>query len=195
MMTTLAAISATILRRFKNLDTGVWGDWEVVADNVAPDATVIDTTAGIAGDVEYKVVTHSAAPSSVEGEPLATLAEERWLYVSTGAAFDQICRMYGNIELKSTATRDRALYNFAGRTKPVLFLGEATGLVVDVAGLLDDESSTPAEWERLAQTGGVVLLRDPLGRRIYGSMEQVELERLNNGLYSIAFTITEVDYP
>lgn len=194
-MTTLPAISATILRRFKNLETGAWSDWQVVADNVAPDATIIDTTAGIAGDVEYKVVTHSAAPSSIEGDAQSPEAEDKWLYVSTGVNFDQVCRMYGNIELKSTATRDRALYTFAGRQKPVLFLGEATGLVVDVAGLLDDESSTPAEWERLAQTGGVVLLRDPLGRRIFGSMEQVELERLSNNLYSIAFTVTEVDYP
>lgn len=194
-MATLPAISADIFRRFKNLETGNWGDWELVAAGLAPDATIIDTTTGIAGDVEYKVVTHSAAPSSVEGPAQAPLADERWLYVSGGPNFSQICRMYGNIELKSTASRDRALYSFAGRKKPVLFMGEATTLVVDVAGLLDDESSTPAEWERLAQTADVVLVRDPLGRRIYGSMEQVELERLNNGLYSIAFTITEVDYP
>lgn len=133
--------------------------------------------------------------SSVAGAPVSLLADERWLYVSGGPGFTTVCRMWGNIDLKHTAGRDRALYQFAGRSKPVMFLGEATTLVADVGGLLDDESSPPAEWEHLAQTAGVVLLRDPLGRQIYGSMEQVETQRLNNGLYSIAFTITEVDYP
>lgn len=133
--------------------------------------------------------------TSVAGTPVALLADERWLYVSGGPGFTRVCRMWGNIDLKHTASRDRALYSFAGRPKPVLFLGEATHFVADVGGLLDEESSQPAEWEALAQTAGVVLLRDPLGRQIFGSMEQVETQKLNNGLYSISFTITEVDYP
>jgi hypothetical protein len=122
-------------------------------------------------------------------------SDDRWVYLSGGPHFHQVCRLMGNVALRSTTSRDRALYNFAGRKKPVMFAGEARERVIDVAGLLDGESSSPAEWESLIESGDVLLFRDPLGHRMYGSVSQVAIDYLGNNLYAIAFTVTEVDYP
>lgn len=191
----LPATSATLQRRIIDPETEEFGEWETIAENVDPAATLVDPTAPIAGDGEYRVVTYSAAPSSVTSTPVKlNTVEDRWVYLSGGTNFSQVCRLMGNVAISSSASRDRALYNFAGRPKPVLFQGEARSRQVDISGILDEESTPPAQWEALIHRGGVMLLRDPLGRRIYGSVSDVSLDRLSVELYSVSFTLTEVDY-
>jgi hypothetical protein len=192
----LPASGVDVQRRLYQPETDTWGDWETLIEGAAPDATLIDTTAPIAGDGEYRLITHSTAPSSRTSASRAVNgSDDRWVYLSGGPHFHQVCRLMGNVALRSTTSRDRALYNFAGRKKPVMFAGEARERVIDVAGLLDGESSSPAEWESLIESGDVLLFRDPLGHRMYGSVSQVAIDYLGNNLYAIAFTVTEVDYP
>jgi hypothetical protein len=194
--TTLPAVAVDLQRRLLQRDTETWGEWETLAAGVADDATLIDTTAPIANDGEYRIIAYSDAPSAKTSDPEPPSGyDDRWVYLSGGPNFQRVCRLMGNIALRTTTTRERELYNFAGRSKPVMFVGEATGRVIDVAGLLDAESSSPAEWEALIATSDVLLFRDPLGHRIYGSVPQVAIDNLGNDMYALSFTVTEVSYP
>lgn len=193
---TLPTSGVDIQRRIYQSATETWGDWVTLAEGVAPDATLIDTTSPIANDGEYRITAHSSAPSAATSESQPpTGFDDRWVYVSGGPNFQQSCRLMGNISLRTTTSRDRSIYKFAGRKKPVMFAGENTETVVDVAGLLDGESSSPSEWEHLIETCDVLLFRDPMGHRIYGSIPQVAIDYLGNEMYAISFTVTEVSYP
>lgn len=195
-VTTLPPTGVDVQRRLLNHGTGIYEDWVTLAENVAPDATLIDTTAPIADDGEYRIITYSAAPSARTSEAKPPSGyDDRWVYLSGGPNFTQVCRLMGNVALRSTASRERSLYNFAGRKNPVMFVGEARSRVIDIAGLLDGESSSPAEWEYLIESCDVLLLRDPLGHRMYGSVPQVAIDHLGNEMYAVSFTITEVSFP
>jgi hypothetical protein len=195
-VTTLPVIGVDVQRRLLDQATEVFGPWETLAAGVADDATLIDTTGPIANDGEYRVIAHSEAPSAKVSDPLPPSGyDDRWVYVSGGPNFRQVARLMGNIALRSTTSRERSLYQFAGRSKPVMFAGEARTRVIDVAGLLDGESSSPAEWEDLISDNEVLLFRDPLGHRIYGSVPQVAIDHIGNDMYAISFTVTEVSFP
>lgn len=195
-VTTLPASGVDIQRRLINPATGEYGPWSLLVENMSADTTLVDTTAAIAGDGQYRLVTHSEAPSAVTSEPLTPNgSDDRWVYLSGGENFTQVCRLMGNIALRTKSSRERALYHFAGRELPVMYTGEARERVIEISGLLDGESSTPAEWEELIASGGVLLLRDPLGHRIYGSVPDVSIDRLGGGMHSISFIVTEVSFP
>jgi hypothetical protein len=195
-VTNLPATAVDIQRRLLDPATGTFGEWETLAASVPPATTLVDTTAPIAADGEYRAVAYSAAPSASFSAPVPPAGQEdRWVYLSGGSNFGQVARLMGNVALRTTTTRDRALYSFAGRKKPVMFAGEAVTRIIDVAGLLDGESSSPAEWEELIASSDVLLFRDPLGHRVFGSVPQVAIDYLGNEMYAISFTVTEVSYP
>jgi titin len=192
--TNVAPTGVDIQRRVFDKSIGGYGPWETIAAGVSPDATLIDTTATIANDGEYRIVTHSAIPSSRMSLPVVPNGyEPDWLYVSGGPMFGTVCRMVGNISISRSASRERTYYNFAGRKKAVGYGSETTNRTMTISGLLDASSSSPEEWEQMVATCDVLLLRSPLGDRLYGSVDQVDTEFIGNDLYSISFTIQEVD--
>lgn len=195
-VTTLPTTVVDVQRRLLRPETGAWDEWVTLAEGVTPDSTLIDTTSPIARDGEYRIVAHSAAPSAKVSAPQPPSGfDDRWVYVSGGKNFTRVCRLMGNVAIRTTTSRDRALYDFAGRNRPVMFTGEVTNRVIDVAGLLDAESSTPAEWEFLIESSDVMLFRDPLGHRVFGSIPQVTIDNLGNEEFAISFSVTEVAYP
>lgn len=191
---TLPATAVTIERQVFDPETEQFSDWEVVAENVAPDATIIDTTAPINGDGHYRATTFSDAPSSfrpiIPSAP--AVVEEKWAYLSGGDNFDTVCRFWANIEVEWRASRSKALYYFAGRKRPTLYSGESSEKVMTVSGLITGDASRPHEWLRIAQMEGPVLFRAPGNRRIYGSLSEVNVSRIQRGLHSISFSIQEV---
>jgi hypothetical protein len=192
---TVTATRVDIQRHVLDRATGEFGPWETIAQNVSPDATLVDTTAPIAQDGEYRTITYSAIPSTVTSTALAPNGfESDWMYVSGDDQFSTVCRMVGNITISRASSRDRTYYNFAGRKRPVGYAGATTTRTLSISGLLDDESSSPDEWEAMVANCDVLLLRSPLGDRIYGSIEDLSIDFNTLGLYSISFTITEVDY-
>lgn len=193
-LTTLPATSVTIERQIWDDEIEDYGDWEVLAEDVDPSATLIDTTAPVHDDGQYRVTTYSAAPSSYRTpSPIKPPTYERkWLYVSGGPQFDVVCRMWANIELGVKVSRSKGLHYFAGRKKPVLYTGESTERVITVSGLITDDASGVGQWQRLAKQPGPVLLRAPAKPgRIFGAMSEVSIERVGVKLHKVSFSIQE----
>lgn len=158
-------------------------------------AVVIDTAPTINGNNVYRALVFSATPSSaVSAEEVAVTAEPQWSFLSAGPGFEQVVRMKATPRFKAKAARVRALHRFAGRVKPVQLEGEAESLAIGVEGTLRDSSSTAEEYEAIAVTSGVVLWREPTGRRVFASLTQVGTERSNHRRADVAFDLTEVDY-
>jgi len=178
------------------------GDWVTVAtgivltyDGADFSATVVDTTPTINGLNTYRVVAYSALPSSAtSAEDAVTTSEGNWSFLSTGDGFSQIVRMKALPTFQATASRNRALYHFAGRTQPVAMTGEAQDLVLSVSGTLRDDSSTPEEFEAMADTDGVVLWREPTGRRVFCAIGKVQTSRSSHFSTAVSFDLSEVDY-
>lgn len=193
-VTTFPPTSVTIERQFWDEETETYSDWEVLAYKVPHTLTLIDTTAPAHDDGQYRITAHSDAPSSYRRPATYTKPppiDNRWLYVSGGPKFEVVCKMWANIEISQSASRTKALHYFAGRKNPVIFSGESAERTYTIAGILEDEASPPQQWMRLARQEGPVLLRAP-GRRMYGSLSEVTVDRIQNGLHKVSFSIQEV---
>jgi hypothetical protein len=192
-VTTFPASAVTIERQFYDLENETWSEWEVLIDHADPDALLIDTTAPTHDDGQYRITTHSDAPTSYRSTTVVKPPpiDNRWLYVSGGPKFDVVCKMWANIEIEQTASRAKALHYFAGRKNPVIYSGEAAERTYSISGILEEEASPPEQWIRLARQPGAVLLRAP-GRRMYGSLSEVSIERIQNKLHKVSFSIQEV---
>ena len=187
------ASSVTIERQFWDDEIEDFGPWETLIAGAPVTAVLVDTTGPTQADGQYRVTAHSTAPSTYLGPSKITPmgGDPRWLYVSGGEKFDVVCKMWANIEITQTASRSKALHYFAGRKNPVIYSGDAAERTYTITGILDDEASPPQQWIRLARQTGAVLLRAP-GRRMYGSLTGVSVDRIQNNLHQVSFSIQEV---
>lgn len=158
-------------------------------------AIVLDTAPTINGTNTYRALVFSALPSSdISPEETEVTDEGLWCFLSAGPGFAQIVRMRKKPSFKASVARERQLYHFAGREDPVQLEGEASTLAVQVSGILRDDSSTPEEFEAIAKVSGVVLWREPTGRRVYCSLRQMQTVRETHLWSTVSFDLTKADY-
>jgi hypothetical protein len=158
-------------------------------------AIVLDTAPTINGLNTYRAVAYSALPSSaMSDEEEAATSEGNWAFLSAGPGFASVVKFRALPSFKGAAGRDKALHHFAGREKPVELAGEATSLAVSVSGELRGGSSSAEEFEAMGRIRGVVLWREPTGRRVYGSLSSVQTVRESYRSASVSFSLAEVDY-
>ena len=69
-----------------------------------------------------------------------------------------------------------------------------TSLTLSVAGILADDASTPEEWEAFGRLPGIVLVRWPTGRRVYGFLNKVATGRKTDLFANMSYDFTEADY-
>jgi hypothetical protein len=148
------------------------------------------------GTNTYRVIAFSALPSStMSAEVDAVTAETTWGYLSGGTGFGTVARLRAMPSFTPSVSRDKALYHFAGRPKPVQLVGEALSFTLGISGKLTSDSGTAADFEALGQAEGVHCWRGPDGRRVFGSLSKVDTPRSRQRLgASLSFTITELDF-
>jgi len=189
------AIATVTLQRSIN-----GGEWVTLVTGVVliddpPTATVLDTTPTIHGTNTYRAIAFSALPSSaVSAEVIAITDEAYWSFLSAGPGFEQIVRMKAAPKFGAEVKRQRVLHNFAGREKPVQLEGDAVNLGLSVSGTLRDDSSTADEWEAIGRARGVMLWREPTGRRAWVSLASVQTDRENHRWAIVSIDLNEADY-
>lgn len=182
----------------RQINGGNWVTW--VKDLSMPvgqlTAVVVDTAPTIKGTNNYRAVIKSALPSSALSAEVANItAEKRWGFLSTGPSFSQYVRMRALLDRRATVGRDKAVYHFAGRSRPVELSGEETNLRIVVSATLYGASSAPEELEELGETAGIVLWRDYSGRRMYASLSDVNIDyNTDSPLFPVSFGLTRTDY-
>ena len=179
------------------------GTWEPVAA-LTEESTVQDRESPSYGDIWYR-----ATAVTAEGASASTLllveARSGAVWLSGGDGLGISCRLPLSPKVQISAGRERALQHYAGRSLPVELIGEALSRVVSVSGETfdgDEYADETAHVERLrqvAQADGRFLFRDPDGRRIYGSIPSIDMDRQTStgstddwtGVWGYAFTLTE----
>lgn len=162
--------------------------------------TVIDPIPPLNETVTYRVRTWSDLPSSAESDPVQVdTTSPSWIYLNGGEGWGTLARIKGNPAVGLTVGREKVLHKFAGRTKPVEFIGEARSRVLslsgDVAGFgTETERGTWEPFEEIADLPAPICYRDPLGRRLFVSISDVSVKHTaSSDLASVSCTLTEVD--
>lgn len=88
---------------------------------------------------------------------------------------------------------NREVKYFAGRAAGVEMAGTQRQRVVSVsATLLDASVRERAAVEELAYMPAPFMYRDPMGRKLYGSLSDVSLDREVGGVWKVTARLTEV---
>lgn len=182
----------------RSIDGGPWLTilTGIVLDGDGLTALVQDTVPITIGTNTYRAIAYSTLPSSVMSDEETVLANETtWGYLNGGEGFGTVARVRAMPSFDPESSRDKALYHFAGRPKPVQLTGEALSFTLGVQGHLTSDSGSAAEFEALGQADGVLCWRGPDGRRIFGSVPKIRTPRTRMRLgASVSFTITELDF-
>lgn len=180
------------------------GEWELIATGVPLDTTVTDWAPTVAGTNRYRADAVSALPSSRSSDPVELVTPQPGdvpaIWLSGGPGYSQVCRVISNLQLTPVTDRQaRVLHQFAGRTYPVEFSGEALAEAWTVYGEVIEgsrnEGSPAREWLDLAQLPGPFLLRTRVfgGVRAHVSVGGITTPLASNGLVTgVRFTATRV---
>lgn len=188
----------------RSLDGGQ--TWELIG-TIPPNGEGVDPTIPLGVDVQYKLVAWTDLPSSSESEVVTInsfyAADGTYVgartggYWSAGEGFYEVVRMNKGhndppkMDL-SSGLAFKTLHYFAGRTRPVETVGEATQREGQVEFLVGTVAEMQAA-RRMAMLPAPHLIRLPDGTYLFGSVSEVDDQRLKDGWYAISFDITEVD--
>ena len=168
--------------------------WEMIAKGVGVSGSVTDAESLSHGSTLYRVTATSDLPSSAA--TIVELVTESWsLWLSGGNGFTvSVALPWNPVHSLVADLKDRAIVYMAGRSRPLEVSGVQTSRSVAIsATLTDDEYADIETLAQLATMPAPFLYRDPMGRRIYGSLSGLSLPRALTGLWDVKATITEVD--
>lgn len=176
--------------------------WETVLETTE-EAYVPDRESLSFGETMYRATAVTAEGATAVAE-VSVVADSPSLWLTGGEGFGIAARLPFDPEAKITAGRQRALKQYAGRSRPVALAGEALSRVVSVSGTTTDrDGDDTADVDllvRLAQVEtSLFVFRDPDGRRIYGMVDEIPLARLSSAVHEdgfedwwgYSFTLTE----
>ena len=175
--------------------------WEPVAetDDIA---ALTDWESWSYGDIHYRATAFTSEGATATTEIIVE-ARSLHLWLSGGVGFGTTARLPFSPGVQVTAGRVRALKQYAGRSLPVAYTGEALSRVVAVSGMTEQRSEESAEVDHLVEVAqlpeDVFMFRDPDGRRIYGQIGDISLPRQMavvdgggfNAWWGYSFTLTE----
>lgn len=173
------------------------GPWVLIADEVPLNGVVFDPLPHLTLPNLYKVVAYTDAPAAAESRVAELVTgPQNLLFVNWGAGFGEFVKVYGNIARSGATSRSRTLHQFAGRSRPVAFFGEAGSQSVTIAARITPDASPLEAWEAGVHAAEVVCLRDPAsGRRMFGAIDGFTHQHgAAKGIVEIGFTVQEVDY-
>ena len=183
-----AAVSNLIER---SVDGGV--SWEVIAEGVAVSSSVLDRESLSAGTTLYRVSAMTDLPSS-SSALIELNADSDAVWISGGDGFSLAVPLEWDPQHStSVGLVNRKVHHFAGRRLGVEMAGTQRRREVQVsATLLDERLDLVDRLEELSYMPGPFLYRDPLGRRIYGSLSGVQMSREIGGKWGVQATVEEV---
>lgn len=175
----------------RSIDGGT--TWETVADHLPPSTMLTDREALSAGTTTYRCTATSALPSSIT-TTVEALADSESIWINAGAGFGRALRLAWDPRTgMSVGLVNREVKYFAGRAAGVEMSGTQRQRVVSVsATLLDASVRERAAVEELAYMPAPFMYRDPMGRKLYGSLSDVSLDREIGGVWKMTARLTEV---
>lgn len=181
-----------------------WRDGKLVAGPIPiedPDEplVVIDPIPPLGVQVEYRVETISATPTSAMATVSTVIPAGCWLYLSGGDQWATVARLKANPAIQISPARTRAFVDFYGGSKRVFDGEERTrtlSLSGDVAMWDADEPRIGgrAPWSAIWDIASPLCYRDPLGQRLFVGIDGAVPQQIAPGVHTgISVTLVEVD--
>lgn len=169
--------------------------WVMIMDRLPENTTVTDYLPGLGGLNYYKAVAVSDLASRAESEPVEVDTHDHrwWVWVNAGPGFMQSVRIRDNAELQVGSGRAKKLHQFAGRRKPVEYVGEQRNRTINLSGRIAPESSEPFEFEDLADLPAPACIRTPDGQRYFVSVGDPSLT-YRGMTAELSWSFTEIDH-
>lgn len=177
--------------------------WELVAE-VDGTASLVDWESLSYGETQYRATAFTSEGAAAIATAVAR-ATSGALWLSGGPGFGVTGRLPFDPTVSITAGRQRTTKQYAGRSLPVAYTGQALTRTVAVSGRVTDRDEETADVALLTRIAfleeDMFLFRDPDGRRIYGSISQIQMPRESSaphpdgwdGLWGYSFTLTETE--
>lgn len=173
--------------------------WEPVIVGGPPTFSVADPECLSHGSTLYRAVAWSGLPSGADGDIVELVADSDAMWLSGGAGFSATCRLPYDPDPQVSAGRARTAVAYSGRALPVAYSGAHTPLTWSWSGTFLEPDITPLDpgmtvedLVRVAQAPEPLhCLRDPDGRRVYGSLSDVQVTRPYPGGRGYSLKLTE----
>ncbi|QTV79491.1 hypothetical protein [Microbacterium sp. NIBRBAC000506063] len=154
-------------------------EWHSIAEGTEP-TEVVDWESLSNGHTWYRS-TSFTAPGAAAETVIVVEARSSAVWLSGGSGFEITGRLPYDPKVTITVGRETALKQYAGRSKPVVYRGEALSRIVQIQGTVLDQAVDNAGIDHLTELSHlshpVFLFRSPRGDRIYGSISAINLPR------------------
>jgi hypothetical protein len=179
----------------------IYRDGLLIAEDMSTTVSIIDYIPPLNASVNYEAVAWSTLPTATSGYAPVDTDSSEWLFINGGEGFSQAAKVKGNPAVAAALGRTKVLRTFAGRTKPVEFVGTARSRVYKLSGDVaafskrEAELGTWAAFESLADLPAPLCYRDPLGRREFVSIGDVSVSHdAKSDLAGVECELTVIDY-
>ena len=174
------------------------GNWTLVG-TTETNGSLVDTTPPLGTEVAYKAVAVSYTPSSRDSNIAYVETPSPWIFLNGGPGFATRARLKANAAVDYTVGRSKVLHTFAGNQHATEFVGEARINEFKVQGAVAGYDLGKARWgdykgfEDIADLPAPICYRDPMGRRVMGSLSDVSIRHeTTSELTQVSFTVTKV---
>lgn len=192
-VTTIDAVSNTVYRTVNGVE-------ELVAVGVDQATVLTDYAPITSGTNTYRVVAWSDTPTAAE-ITITVDCYSPWCFVSGGPNYSQLAKLKGGASVASAVGRTKVLHQFVGSTAPVEFIGPSRSAVYNLSGSVDgfgaeaDDWGSWQAWEAIADLPAPLLYRDPLGRREWVSISDVQVSHeVTSKKAKVSAQLTVVDH-
>lgn len=170
-------------------------EWVMILDQLPDNTTVTDYLPGLGGLNYYKAVAVSDLESRAESQPIDVDTHDHrwWVWVNAGPGFMQSVRIRDNAEVQVGSGRSKKLHQFAGRSKPVEYVGEQRNRTISLSGRIAPESSETFEFEELADLPAPACIRTPDGQKYFVSAGDTSIT-YRGMTKELSWGFTEIDY-
>lgn len=176
----------------------IYRDGVLVAEGISVNTAWTDRLPYLKEVTEYRVDARAATgvTSSTVVSHSGAAWGAGWFFVNYGPGFAKLARARLQPSLSGSYEREVKRHNFVGRTRPLSFYGSVRERVMNLSFLIEqgDPKGDRHAWWSVVDQGGIVCLRDPLGRRMFGSISKVNFPEESNDLSGLSFTFEEDSY-
>lgn len=140
----------------------------------------------------------SALPSSDISEPIVLSADpegcDEWVWLRGGAGWGLGARVRGDLDVSVSRSRQKTLRRYVGRSQPLEFSSEWVDHTMKLSGALQGLSlNDEAAWLIVSELYAPVCYRDMFGRRMFVSVDGVDLGQQVHLYQDLAVTMTQID--
>lgn len=170
----------------------------------------VDMIPPLGGPVTYRVMTASEIPTYTFGEPFVVdcwippseceYPDGMAIFLNAGPDWSVVAKIVGDPAVQEQVEQEKVLVTPVGRVFPIELRGRAVTEAYSLSGVVARDETIPSylaklralreHWAAMALMPAPICYRDPFGKRIFGSLGQVQTDWGTTPVSSVSATLT-----